>query len=104
MNSIASKTTILAGASLMLFLAGCSEPYMHRQDRIAASAGDAIEANKVTHVVEPWPRDSFNTGPRTSGQRAGPAMDRYYVGGRGGAAASGAAAPSTSASTSSTVR
>ena len=45
----------LALAGLLGTLAGCSE-YLDRRDTVALSAGDAVATNKVTQMVDPWPR------------------------------------------------
>ena len=51
-----------------ILLGGCSE-YLSREDRLYMGAGDTMAANKAIHVVDPWPRDSFDTRHRTGGQR-----------------------------------
>ncbi len=60
-------------------LSGCSDPglYLDRRDSIALSAGDAIEANKVAQVVDPWPAYSGNTNIAFNGQRMQSAVERY---------------------------
>jgi hypothetical protein len=60
-------------------LAGCSDPglYFDRRDTIALSAGDAIEANKVAQVIDPWPASSGNTNIAFNGQRMQSAVERY---------------------------
>ena len=71
----------------MCLLGGCTE-YMSRSDKIGFGAGDASAANKAVHIIDPWPRDGFNTGSRTIGQRAAAPIQRY----RDGAQQSGASA------------
>jgi len=88
-----SKLSIVV-AFLAAPLAGCNE-YLDRHDRLAMSAGDAVEANKVTHVVDPWPREGFDTRPRTIGQRVTVSVQRYNDGGRPGAPAGGVSVPTS---------
>lgn len=94
LNSWRSRNILLMVALLSAPLAGCNE-YLDRHDRLAMSAGDAIEANKVTHVVDPWPREGFDTRPRTVGQRVTVSVQRYNDGGRSGGPAGGAASPTS---------
>ena len=105
MKMLSRKKSILAILSIlpMTMLGGCSE-YLSRQDRIAFGAGDAMAANKVVHVNDPWPRDGFDTRPSTMGQRLVPPVQRYRNGTPqrpGGAGAAGSmvasAAPGASA-------
>lgn len=74
-RSRAIAAAVVAGA----MLAGCSDPglYLDRRDSIALSAGDAIEANKVAQVVDPWPASSGNTNIAFNGQRMQSAVERY---------------------------
>jgi hypothetical protein len=59
-------------------LAGCStDLYLDRRDSIAFGAGDAIEANKVAQVVDPWPAHSGNTNIAFNGERMQAAVERY---------------------------
>lgn len=39
-------------------LGGCGRQYMDRSDRIEPTAGDSVQANVVTHVIDPWPQAS----------------------------------------------
>lgn len=82
--SFRSKTDrrLAAGALIVAFgtlLADCSDPglYFDRRDSIALSAGDAIEANKVAQVIDPWPARSGNTNIAFNGQRMQSAVERY---------------------------
>ena len=64
----------LAGA--ILAMAGCQE-YRERRDTITFHAGDAVEANKAAHIVNPWPPASRRVHHTTNGERIGVAIDRY---------------------------
>jgi hypothetical protein len=66
----------LALAMLFAILAGCSE-YIDRRDSIALGAGNAVATNKVTQMVDPWPRDSANRDIAFNGAKMESAMERY---------------------------
>jgi len=57
-------------------VSGCSE-YMDRKNTIAFSAGDAVQTNVVTHVIDPWPPYVQNTDIAFNGQRAQSAVEAY---------------------------
>jgi hypothetical protein len=91
-------------------LAGCaSDIYEDRRETIALGADDAVATNKVTQMIDPWPRDSANRTIPGNGQRVADAVERYRTNrvipprGTGtsatyGAGAAPAAAPASSAS------
>jgi hypothetical protein len=59
-------------------LGGCFNPeYTARRDGIALSAGDAVATNKLTQMVDPWPRTSANRNLAFNGQRMQSAVERY---------------------------
>lgn len=64
----------LAGASLLL--AACSE-YLDRREAVSLNAGDAMAANRVTMMVDPWPRASADKNIRFNGDRMQKAVARY---------------------------
>lgn len=70
-------TVLLAG-----LLAGCSNPdfYLDRREHMHLSTGDAIAANKVTHMVDPWPRASANKNIVFNGDKMQAAAERYRSG------------------------
>ena len=63
-------------ATLFAILGGCSE-YLDRRDSIALSAGNAVVTDKVTQMVDPWPRDSANRNIAFNGVRMETAIERY---------------------------
>ena len=71
----ALATAVTLGA----LVAGCSDPglYLDRRDSIALSAGDAIAANKVTQMYDPWPAHSGDTNIAFNGQKMQSAIERY---------------------------
>jgi hypothetical protein len=66
----------LALAATLATLAGCSE-YLDRRDTIALSAGNAVATDKVTQMVDPWPRDSANRNIGFNGPKMESAVERY---------------------------
>jgi len=68
---------VVVAAALGVMLAGCSDLYLERRDAIALSAGDAVEANKVAQVIDPWPAQSANTKIAFNGQKMQSAVERY---------------------------
>lgn len=75
----AIKTVAAVVVVLGTALAGCSE-YLDRRDTVSLVAGDAIAANKVAQIIDPWPAASGKTRIAYNGQRAQAAMDRYNRG------------------------
>lgn len=63
---------LLAGA-----LSGCSEIYFDRRDTVASGAGDAVAADTVMQMNDPWPPNSGNTQIAANGQRMQSAIERY---------------------------
>ena len=72
-SKVAAK---LALAVLFATLAGCSE-YLDRRDNIALSGGNSVASNEVTHMVDPWPRDSANREIAYNGDKMQSAVERY---------------------------
>ena len=66
----------LALATVLAILGGCSE-YLDRRDTIAKSGGNAVATNVVTHMVDPWPRESANRNIAFNGSRVESAFERY---------------------------
>jgi len=68
---------IAAAVSLGAVLAGCSDIYYARRDTIALSGGDAVAANEVEQMVDPWPAHSANTNIAFNGEKMQSAVERY---------------------------
>ena len=60
---------IVAAAALRALLAGCSDLYFDRREAIALGAGDALAANAVEQMVDPWPAHSGDTAIPGNGQQ-----------------------------------
>ncbi len=59
---------ILAVLSAAL-LAGCSTDYYQRNDGVSGYAGNAIAANTVLQMVDPWQRGVEDTDIETAAER-----------------------------------
>jgi hypothetical protein len=70
------RRTLLLGAVLVLPLAACSQ-YLDRRDAVTLNAGDAVATDKVTQMVDPWPRDSADRNIASNGERMQAAVARY---------------------------
>jgi hypothetical protein len=53
------------------------ERYYQRSDSITLSAGDAKQANAVTHTIHPWPAGVGDRRIVTDARRVGAAVTRY---------------------------
>jgi len=58
-------------------LGGCSDIYYDRREGVAFHAGDAVESNKVTQIIDPWPRAAADRHIPADGQRMQGAVQRY---------------------------
>ena len=67
---------LLALAALIGALAGCSE-YLDRRDTIYLGGGDSVATNKVTQMVDPWPRASADRNIAYNGDKMESAVERY---------------------------
>jgi hypothetical protein len=67
---------LLALAATML-LGACTDMYLDRRDTVSFGAGDAVAANKVTHMVDPWPVYAGNRNLTFDGERMADAAERY---------------------------
>jgi len=69
----AAIVTALAG------LAGCSE-YLERGNNVAFVGGNAVNTNKVTQMVDPWPPVSANRNIAYDGEKMATSVNRYRTG------------------------
>jgi hypothetical protein len=58
-------------------IAGCSDIYLDRRDTVALSGGDAVAANEITQMVDPWPASSAQRNIGFNGQKMQSAVERY---------------------------
>jgi hypothetical protein len=73
--SRAVAATVMLGA----LLAGCSDIYFERREAIALGAGDAVAANQVEQMVDPWPPHSSNKNLTFNGERMQRAVECYRI-------------------------
>ncbi len=92
---------IFVAAAGLGILAGCvpyTEQYIDRRDVVDFSAGNAVEANMVQQIIDPWPLAARNTNIELDGQKAQRAVDRYHKRGPGGSGSSGGGGDSSGGS------
>jgi len=78
-----SRSAISAFTAAMLLgamLGGCSENYLDRRDTVTLHSGEAMAANRVTHIIDPWPPGSGNRNFAYNGEKAATASERYRTG------------------------
>lgn len=66
----------LALTAVLVLLAGCSE-YLDRRDTISLNGGDAMASDRVSMMVDPWPRVSADKNIHFNGERMQSAIARY---------------------------
>ncbi len=65
------RTTILVSVfGLSLVAAGCTSDELARNEGVTGRAGDAMAANTVMQMVDPWPRGVENTNLRVPADHA----------------------------------
>jgi hypothetical protein len=77
MRRVTTATLLVLGFAATL--GGCADIYYDRRDSVSFHAGDAIEANKVAQIIDPWPRASANRNFESEGQRMQRAIARYRL-------------------------
>ena len=68
---------IAAAVALGMLLGACSDLYWDRRETIALGADDAVAANLVTEMVDPWPPHSNNKNIAFNGERMQTAVECY---------------------------
>jgi hypothetical protein len=79
MRSSSNMLRTLALAALLSALCGCSE-YLDRRDTILLGGGDSVATNKVSQMVDPWPRASADKNIAFNGAKMETAVERYRTG------------------------
>ena len=72
-----SRTRIILALAATTLLGACTDMYLDRRDTVTFGAGDAVAANKVTHMVDPWPVYAGNRNIAYDGERMQAAAERY---------------------------
>ena len=73
-------STLLRLGAVLAFgaaLGGCADIYYDRRETVSMAAGDAVETNKATHIIDPWPKAAANRNIDYDGQRMQRANERY---------------------------
>jgi hypothetical protein len=70
----------LGALALCAALAGCSDYYYARTDSLSPSAGDALATDRITQMVDPWPRAAADRNIAFNGERMQAAAERYRKG------------------------
>jgi hypothetical protein len=73
-NSFRGAILALAATTL---LGACTDMYLDRRETVSLAAGDAVAANKVIHMVDPWPPNAGNRDIAYDGERMAAAAERY---------------------------
>jgi hypothetical protein len=74
-----AQRAVAAAVLLGALLAGCSDLYFDRRETIALGAGDAVAANQVEQMVDPWPPNSNNKNLTFNGERMQRAVECYRI-------------------------
>jgi hypothetical protein len=74
-----ARRAVAATVMLGALLAGCSDIYFDRRETIALGAGDAVAANQVEQMVDPWPPNSSNKNLTFNGERMQRAVECYRI-------------------------
>jgi hypothetical protein len=74
-----ARRAVAAAVMLGALLAGCSDIYFDRRETIALGAGDAVAANQVEQMVDPWPPNSNNKNLTFNGERMQRAVECYRI-------------------------
>jgi hypothetical protein len=74
-----AQRAVAAAIMLGTLLAGCSDIYFARRESIALGAGDAVAANQVEQMVDPWPPNSNNKNLTFNGERMQRAVECYRI-------------------------
>jgi hypothetical protein len=61
-------------------LTGCSDLYVDRRQTISFASGDAVAADKVAQMVDPWPAASAKRNIAFNGEKMQTAVERYRHG------------------------
>jgi hypothetical protein len=79
-SAIKPVAAAVLGTVLGAMLGGCSDMYYDRRDTISLASGEAMAANRVTHIIDPWPPHAANRNIAYNGEKAAVASERYRTG------------------------
>jgi len=66
--------------TLGVTLSACSDIYFDRRETISLASGEAMAANRVTHIIDPWPPYAARQNIAYNGEKAAVAAERYRTG------------------------
>jgi hypothetical protein len=70
---------LAAATALASLLAGCSDVYFDRRETVALGANDAVAANAIEQMVDPWPPYSNDKNLTFNGERMQRAVECYRI-------------------------
>jgi hypothetical protein len=76
---MAAGRALAAATALATLVAGCSDIYFDRRETVALGANDAVAANAVEQMVDPWPPYSNNKNLTFNGERMQRAVECYRI-------------------------
>lgn len=79
-SDVTKRPALLAALAATTLLGACTDMYLDRRDAVSFGAGDAPAANKVVHMVDPWPIHAGNRNIDYDGERMQAAAERYRTG------------------------
>ena len=71
------RAALVATLGATTLLGACTDMYLDRRDTVSFGAGDAVAANKITHMVDPWPARAGDRNIPHDGERMAAAAERY---------------------------
>ena len=77
-HALTRSRAVLISVAL-LALGGCVNDEPSNALSLSAS-GDSVAANRIRHIIDPWPKGSFSQTQPTDGARIGASMERYRSG------------------------
>ena len=80
MWSRSGTKAVAAAAVLSATLGGCSDIYFDRRESVSLASGEAMAANRVTHMIDPWSPASANRNITHDGEKMQTAAERYRTG------------------------
>ena len=72
-----SRLALLAALACTLLTGACTDMYLDRRETVSFGAGDAVAANKIAHMVDPWPVRAGDRNIAFDGERMQGAAERY---------------------------
>jgi hypothetical protein len=73
----ARARAIAAVTAFGALVAGCSDVYFDRRETVVLGANDAVAANAIEQMVDPWPPHSNNNNLAFNGERMQRAVECY---------------------------